>query len=203
MSRVFFAILLGLASAASALADPFVYDRQEVVEGIHLIYRVDPMRLPAESNVVVIEQSGGLVVVDSGGSTMAGERIIAQIRQISDAPVRYLVNTHWHGDHHLGNAAFLAAWPEIEIIAHENTVRHIAGEAMDYIHEAGEQLEASRPVVDAVAATGALPDGTEIPARIAEYYTMLAGDLDELLAAVETIEIIAPTRHFSGPAGAG
>jgi len=189
-------MITGLISAG-AQADPFDYHRQEVMEGIHLIYRADPMRLPAEGNVTVIEQSGGLVVVDSGGSTVAGERIIGQIREISDAPVVYLVNTHWHGDHHLGNAAFLAAWPGIEIIAHENTIPHIAGEAMDYIHEAGAQLEASRPVVEAVAGTGALPDGTEIPERIAEYYTLLAGDLDTLIGAVETIEIIAPTRSFS------
>ncbi|MEE2525327.1 MBL fold metallo-hydrolase [Hyphobacterium sp. HN65] len=191
------ALVLTGVCASAAFADPFEYRHETVAEGIHLIYRVDPVRLPVEANIVVIEQSGGLVVVDSGGSAMAGERIIAQIREISDAPVRYLVNTHWHGDHHLGNAAFLAAWPDAEIIAQENTITHIGGEAMDYIHGAAEQLEGARPVVEAVAETGALPDGTEVPAGLAEYYTLLAGDLDVLIAANSAVEIVAPSRGYA------
>lgn len=183
--------------ASPALADPFEYDREAVADGVHLIYRVDPVRLPVEGNIVVIEQSGGLVVIDSGGSSLAAERIIAQIREITDQPVTHLVNTHWHGDHHLGNAAFVAAWPDIELIAHENTITHISGEAMDYIEASADQLEQARVSLQPLVETGALPDGTEVPAEIADYYVALYHDLDTLIEAMATIEIVAPRRGFS------
>jgi glyoxylase-like metal-dependent hydrolase (beta-lactamase superfamily II) len=197
MRRNFLGLLIVAILAAPAIADPFQYARQEITNGVHLIYRIDPVRVPVEGNVIVIEQESGLVVVDSGGSRLAAERIIDQIRHISNAPVRSLVNTHWHGDHHLGNATFLATWPALEIVAHENTIDHISGDAMDYIFESAEQLEAARPVIQSLVATGALPDGTELPDRIVEYYSNLYHDLDILSSAVEAVEIVAPTRGFS------
>lgn len=46
------------------------------------------------------------------------EKILAAVRQITDKPLRYVVNTHWHGDHTGGNAN-LAAQGAV-LIAHDN-----------------------------------------------------------------------------------
>ena len=46
---------------------------------------------------------------------------IAQIRQWTDKPVRYLLNTHFHDDHHNGNKTYMDAFPALAIIAHEET----------------------------------------------------------------------------------
>src|SRR5206468_211846 len=47
------------------------------------------------------------------------EQIIAEIRKITDKPVRFVVNSHWHPDHWSGNQAYAAAFPGLEIIATE------------------------------------------------------------------------------------
>jgi len=51
--------------------------------------------------------------------------VLNEIRKITDKPVRYLVNSHWHWDHWGGNEVFLAAFPELKIITHEKTLEQL------------------------------------------------------------------------------
>jgi glyoxylase-like metal-dependent hydrolase (beta-lactamase superfamily II) len=44
---------------------------------------------------------------------------------LSPRPVKAVVLTHWHADHHLGLSAIVAAWPKVEIIAHRNAAADI------------------------------------------------------------------------------
>ena len=46
---------------------------------------------------------------------------IAQIRQWTNKPVGYLLNTHFHNDHNNGNKAYMDAFPSLVIIAQEET----------------------------------------------------------------------------------
>ena len=69
-------------------------------------------------NVGVSVGEDGLLLVDA--QEEAGlSRLIARIAEITDKPVRYVVDTHWHFDHVGGNATF--AKQGAAIIAQENT----------------------------------------------------------------------------------
>jgi glyoxylase-like metal-dependent hydrolase (beta-lactamase superfamily II) len=68
-------------------------------------------------NIVVAVARDGLVVVDSQFAPLY-DRIKTAIGEISSLPVRYLVNTHHHGDHTGGNAHF--AEDGAIIVSHEN-----------------------------------------------------------------------------------
>jgi cyclase len=74
------------------------------------------------SNVAVLIGDDGVLVVDAQGRADA-QAVIAAVRSISDKPVRYLINTHCHGDHSGGNAGFLRAGATI--VAHENVRRRM------------------------------------------------------------------------------
>ena len=59
-----------------------------------------------------------MLVVDSGTSPEAGKLVMAEIAKKTDKPVKYLLLTHYHGDHTFGLQAFPAA---TVIIAQQNT----------------------------------------------------------------------------------
>ena len=129
----------------------------------HLIYKPDAVTPPFEGNVVVIEQGRGLVVVDAGGSPPSGDAIVNEIRRISSKPVRYLIYTHYHGDHNLGAGAFRTAWPNCVIVSTRKTRDNMTGEPMAYVNtyakSYGDMAEfAGRQATDANAPP-ALRDG--------------------------------------------
>ena len=61
-------------------------------------------------NISFVNTAMGLVVVDSGASVQIGEMAIRQIRRAFDKLVIAIINTHYHGDHWLGNHAYLEAY---------------------------------------------------------------------------------------------
>ncbi len=71
------------------------------------------------ANAGIVIGRDGIVVVDTLISAKEAKRFIKDIRAVSDKPVRYAVNTHYHLDHTLGNSEF--AKLGATIVAHANT----------------------------------------------------------------------------------
>ena len=68
------------------------------------------------SNNVVIVNDQDVLVVDDGTTPAAARAFLEDIKKITNKPVRYVVNTHFHYDHTDGNSVF---GPEVQIIAHD------------------------------------------------------------------------------------
>lgn len=142
-----------LVSPCFAASDGFVRETMQVAPHVHLIYRPIATNAPYEGNSIVIEQSDGLVVVDAGGSPPSGEYIVAEIKKLSNKPVKDLIYTHYHGDHNLGAGAFLKAWPYMTIVSTAATKANMTGKPMNYIKTysadyAGELDYAKKQVAD-------------------------------------------------------
>jgi glyoxylase-like metal-dependent hydrolase (beta-lactamase superfamily II) len=119
--------------AAADPVDAFKRETRQLSPHVHLIYRPIPTNAPYEGNSIVIEQSDGLVVVDSGGSPVSGRHIVNAIKSFSSKPVKFLIYTHYHGDHNLGAGELLKRWPQLTIVATEQTRANMLGKPMDYI----------------------------------------------------------------------
>ena len=103
-------------------------------------------------NVYVLEGAGGnigasvgedgIVIVDDQFAPLA-EKIQAALKGITDKPVRFIINTHYHGDHTGGNAYFQKQAP---IVAHDNVRKRLEdgggagnGGSMHFDHKPAEK----------------------------------------------------------------
>jgi cyclase len=73
-------------------------------------------------NIGVSVGDDGILIVDDQFAPLAG-KITQALKSISDKPIRFVLNTHFHGDHAGGNAEF---GREATIIAHENVRKRLA-----------------------------------------------------------------------------
>src|SRR5256714_1013405 len=92
-------------------------------------------------NVYMLEGAGGnigasvgddgIVIVDDQYAPLA-DKIRAALKGITDKPVRFVINTHYHGDHTGGNAYFHKDAP---VIAHDNVRKHLqeGGTARNFV----------------------------------------------------------------------
>lgn len=135
------------------------------------------------SNGALVEGERDLLLVDSHMTPAAARALLADLPQVTDKPIRYVVNTHFHFDHVQGNQVF---GPEVEIIAHEETRRRVAdgdsrrGRGYDYfiggLPERIAQLEAELPGLEGDARA-------EAEERLAGMRTLLEQDRETELAA--------------------
>jgi len=63
-------------------------------------------------NVLILPGNKDVLIVDDQRRSNLAETL-AGLRQVSDKPVRYVIDTHWHLDHSGGNGSFAAAGAEI------------------------------------------------------------------------------------------
>lgn len=116
--------LAGCATPPPAQSTPesaFLQVSERVADGVTVLRQAQTNYAGVVGNVTIIEQTNGIVLVDSGSSFGDGARVVANVREISRKPVTAVIITHWHNDHPLGLAAILQAWPGAEVIATEAT----------------------------------------------------------------------------------
>jgi glyoxylase-like metal-dependent hydrolase (beta-lactamase superfamily II) len=61
------------------------------------------------SNAVFLVTDDGVLLIDTRTHPRVGQDLLERIRKVTDKPIKWVVNSHFHGDHHFGNAPFKAA----------------------------------------------------------------------------------------------
>ena len=111
---------LALMSAIVLIAEaPDANNRKvtQLAEGVYAIQHKVSNDGTVSGNTTVIIGDRQVLVVDSSFLSSTAREDIAQIRQWTNKPVAYLVNTHFHNDHNNGNKSYLEAFPSLAIIA--------------------------------------------------------------------------------------
>lgn len=99
----------------------------KLADGVYTIRHKDAPDTFPQGNTTVIIGDREVLVVDSCYLPSSAREDIADIRKWTNKPVRYLVNTHWHFDHTMGNGTYWEAFPGLSIVAHIETARQISG----------------------------------------------------------------------------
>jgi cyclase len=113
------------ATAFSSLARADVpakpYEIVTLADGVYGFVWQGPLDNPIDGNALFIVNDRDVVVVDTGNFPSTARRMVAALRKLTDKPVRYVINTHWHDDHHSGNFIYREAWPGVTFVSHRDT----------------------------------------------------------------------------------
>jgi glyoxylase-like metal-dependent hydrolase (beta-lactamase superfamily II) len=120
-------LALAAAPAEPAGLPKKPYDVLKLAEGVYAFVWKDPAQNLIESNALFVVNDRDVLVVDTGMVPSTGRVMAAELKKLTDRPVRYVVNTHWHDDHHGGNEVYRELWPGVEFIAHRDTREDIFG----------------------------------------------------------------------------
>lgn len=123
LALITLAALTPAAARAQEAAGNF--ELVKLAEGVYAATRTEPPGLTVNGNSVFIVNDEDVVVVDPTLTPGTAREEIAALRKLTNKPVRYVVNTHWHDDHVLGNAAYREAFPGAEFIAHAATREYL------------------------------------------------------------------------------
>lgn len=104
------------------------FEVQKLAEGIYVVIRRDAPGFMVDANNVFIVNDNDVVVVDANGAPGITREVVAALKRITDKPVRYIINTHWHDDHIRGNKVYAAAFPGVDFIGHRTMREYLPGQ---------------------------------------------------------------------------
>lgn len=166
-----FSLLLILPAASlSAKADKGTMDTYDVKKvGKHTWAVFGSLDAPTVENKGFMNNPAftitdkSVIVFDPGSNVYVGRGLLAKIRKLTDKPITHVFNSHIHGDHWLGNQAFLEENPKVKIFAHpQMIVEAKAGEAQVWIDLMENLTNGISSGTEIIYPNNALEDGQEI-----------------------------------------
>ncbi len=97
----------------------------------------------AGGNIGVSVGPDGILIVDDQFAPLA-EKIRAALKALGDGKLKFVLNTHWHGDHTGGNARFST---EASIIAHDNVRKRLASDQTIFGNKVPAAQKEALPVI--------------------------------------------------------
>ncbi|MDH3207862.1 MAG: MBL fold metallo-hydrolase [Gemmatimonadota bacterium] len=130
-----------LASVPGSDFEGAAFEFEQVMDGVYQARGTG--NVAVGSNAAVIINDDDVLLVDSHISPAAASALLSELAAITEKPVRYVVNTHFHFDHAHGNQIYPA---EVEVIGHEFTREMLAnGESVGRTYQGFQEAMARQP----------------------------------------------------------
>jgi glyoxylase-like metal-dependent hydrolase (beta-lactamase superfamily II) len=154
-----------LVSAVPALAQPSVaVQKVQIADGIYQFITAPDGYVPNGNSVVIVNEND-VLVFDTFTRPSTARSELAEIRKLTDKPVRFVVNSHHHPDHWSGNEVYAQAFPGLEIIASEETRQFMLNIANAWPAVFTNIVKKDQADLDKEISTGKEADGTPLTAE--------------------------------------
>ena len=180
---------------AARFPSVLTYRTERIAEGVYAFITPEERSSFQAGNSIAIVGDDGVLVFDTGNIPSATTRQIAEIRRITSKPVRYVVNSHWHPDHTLGNAEYRRAFPGVVVIGTSATRAGILERVPTYV----DQMRSFAPIDSVMRLrlrTGKLRDGSPMPDSTRLVWGLTTHDYAEFMPEVVHTTPSAPDLVF-------
>ena len=183
-----------LANAENAPSHTF--QTVKVAEGIVAFLASESNTGIVSGNCIVVLGDDGVLVVDSTNFPSHARQIVAEIKKMTDQPVRFLVHTHWHPDHLLGDGEFRAAFPGVAIVSTNFTKQAIRDLAPKYILGAAQQGPDYARSIRKQIANGQDQEGKKLTEADKKYLADYARSIDFAVPEYLQYKMVLPNVTF-------
>jgi cyclase len=194
MRAIAAALLLALpASAAETLDTLRAFETVKVADGVYAFIARQTRSPLVSGNSMAVIGDDAVLVVDTGHFPSGTRQMIAAIRKLSQKPVRFVVNTHWHPDHDTGNSVYQDAFPGVTIISTRAT-RDAFSTDLPKFEAAG--MSAQVPLLRKALGTGKTPRGAPLTEARRAAFTDALAQLDQVLPDLASARHLEPSLTF-------
>jgi cyclase len=188
MKRMLCLAVVFFVAVISTNAADDLFDIKPMADGVWAA--VSKPAYKVNCNAAIILFDDGVLVVDTHSKPSAARALIEQVKKLTDKPVKYVVNTHFHWDHYQGNQAYPSSWPAgVEIISSEATRQNIEQRGIPRVKHEITTMPAEIEKLKADAAT----------ATDAKQKEKLNSDLaqaQDYFSELKTMQVTLPTLTF-------
>jgi cyclase len=172
MVRVVAGVLMTVAIAGASFNAAVEDKYLETIKISDNVYVFKPKIDWTHGNGVAIIGPDGVVFVDTYIQFNYAEEAIRRLRKITPLPVRYVVNTHWHFDHVMGNSVFKRVFPQSQIIVHDSTAAMLERRVKARVEGEADFIKANLAQTDSEVRNGKMSRGTPLTGTIKPYWDL-------------------------------
>jgi glyoxylase-like metal-dependent hydrolase (beta-lactamase superfamily II) len=170
------------------------YETVKLADGIYAFIPPEDAGAFVSGNSVVIIGGDGALVVDSGHVPSVTKRMIADVKRLTNQPVRFLINTHWHPDHVTGNSLYREQWPGIAIVSTPGTQFQLT--RPDSLYDDLTEMNKYMPMLEQALASGKGQSGKPLSDGDRAYYTEVLMEAKFMYPELKQTSHAPPTVTF-------
>ncbi len=186
-------VVAAMVSASQGAPALNSFQTVRVADGIYAFLAPETLALVSGNSIAIIG-SDAVMVVDTGHFPSATRKMIAEIRRLTNRPVRFVVNTHWHPDHHSGNFVYREEFPEVAIISTEYTREQIEKQSGKY--DQPEKLSAIVEAMREQLASGKKRDGSALSPGDREVLGVVVAEAEQAIPELRQVTLVRPVLGF-------
>jgi glyoxylase-like metal-dependent hydrolase (beta-lactamase superfamily II) len=176
----------------SGVPESETYRLERVTDDVYATVVRDGISPSQFAASLIVIRSDHVLVVDSRHDDASAQELLDTIAALTDLPVGFVINTHWHGDHVQGNARFRAAYPNVRFVGGATTDEDIRTLGRQRLDDEIERVAGRIAAAEGRLESGTRDDGTPLTD---EEKAALPGQRESATAYVEArraIELVEP-----------